>query len=883
VIGATISHYRIQRKIGSGGMGEIYLAEDTKLERNVALKFLPRHLTEDGEARTRFEREAKAAAALSHPNIVTVYEIGDHEGQVFIAMEYVEGKTLKELISASFPPPDGDLHDRPPSAPSSGTLRILDRLPIPDVLDIAAQILDGLAAAHARGIVHRDIKPQNILIDGEGRVKILDFGLAKLQGASRLTQGAFAMGTVHYMSPEQGQGRDVDQRTDIWSFGIVLYEMLSGKLPFHGDLDQAVIFAILNEDTPPLGIGTIPECAGLESIIRRCLAKKRQDRFPSAAALASALRELGGAKGTTRPEQGPRRKLSRRALLSAILLLLLSGSLGFVALNPKARAALGRALGAGGIPRDRHLAMLPLKAGSDANTRALADGFSAVIVDQLTWLEKFHDSIWTVPADIVFRERGRPAPELQRLLGCNLFISGDLQSEANSLRLRLKLQDALSGSELNHVSIQGNMANLSLFQDGLLAAIRRLLALPEKPGATGYAQTGGTSMPGAYILFLKGKGSIQDSKNPDSVDLGISRLEKALQQDGRYVLAHMALAQALRAKSMLSQDPLWRQKAMEQASAAMETVGSWPPAQMARAVLLKDCGRKAEALAAFSEVLRLDPRCYAACIELAGAFSDAGRVSESENLYKRAVGLRPGYPPALGHLAYFYNLNGRFDEALACYKRMTVLAPDNFNGFNNMGGMYLKNGERANAIAMFEKSNAIQPNATAQSNLATLYFFAGEYRKALPMFSAALRTSSEYWLWGNLADTYRQLPDQSHLARPAYEKAIALAEALLKTTPDNGEILSCLAMYHAHCGEKGKALAEIAQARSLAPFNLEIIRRAILVHEAVQERSQALAALREYRERLGGLEEIEAEPDLAGLRRDPAYLEMAGTTDRKGL
>lgn len=235
MIGKIISHYRILEKIGSGGMGEIYLAKDTKLERQVALKFLPRHLTEDNEARLRFEREAKAAAALNHPNIVTVYEIGEHQGQVFIAMEYVEGRTLKEMISGSVGAdprvcPGAD-NDRKKGEHRGSPLRITPHpLPLTQVIDIATQISSGLAAAHAKGIVHRDIKPQNILMDKNARVKILDFGLAKLKGVSPLTQKDFTMGTVHYMSPEQGQGKEVDPRSDIWSLGVMLYEMISGGL-----------------------------------------------------------------------------------------------------------------------------------------------------------------------------------------------------------------------------------------------------------------------------------------------------------------------------------------------------------------------------------------------------------------------------------------------------------------------------------------------------------------------------------------------------------------------------------------------------------------------------------------------------------------------------
>jgi serine/threonine protein kinase len=262
MIGKVVAHYRIIEKIGSGGMGEIYLAEDTKLERQVALKFLPRHLTEDREARTRFEREAKAAAALNHPNIITIHEIGEHEGQVFIAMEYIDGQTLKELIAVNRAP---STVSQSPSTPHP--------LPITQVLDIATQIAEGLSAAHEKGIIHRDIKPQNILVDKDGRVKILDFGLAKLKGASPLTQESFAMGTVHYMSPEQGLGREVDARTDIWSLGVVLYEMLAGRLPFLGDYDQAVIYAIVNEEMAPMPDAARKAFPGLANIIRRCLFK----------------------------------------------------------------------------------------------------------------------------------------------------------------------------------------------------------------------------------------------------------------------------------------------------------------------------------------------------------------------------------------------------------------------------------------------------------------------------------------------------------------------------------------------------------------------------------------------------------------------------------
>jgi serine/threonine protein kinase len=274
MIGKIVSHYKIIEKIGQGGMGEVFLAEDTKLDRKVALKFLPSQFSADEQERKRFIHEAKAAAALNHANIVTVYEIGDHEGQIFIAMEYVDGRTLKEIIS-------GDL------TPST-----LHPMPIPLVLDIAIQLASGLAAAHVKGIVHRDLKPANIMLTEQGAAKIVDFGLAKLRGMSRLTKSGTTLGTVAYMSPEQALGKDVDQRSDIWSLGVILYEMLTNKLPFPAEYEQAMLYAVINEEPESVSKlrSDIPE--DLQRIVRKALAKKPDQRYAQAEEMLADLRAL---------------------------------------------------------------------------------------------------------------------------------------------------------------------------------------------------------------------------------------------------------------------------------------------------------------------------------------------------------------------------------------------------------------------------------------------------------------------------------------------------------------------------------------------------------------------------------------------------------------
>ncbi len=266
-IGSSISHYKIVEKLGEGGMGVVYKAEDTKLERTVALKFLAQHLLGDDEAKERFLREAKAAAALDHPNICTVYEIADVDGKTFISMAFLKGETLEKHISKG-------------------------PLSIKDSLDIARQVADGLQAAHAEGIYHRDIKPANIVISPEGRATIMDFGLARLTEASRLSKTDTAMGTVAYMSPEQAQGMEVDHRSDVWALGCVLYEMVAGVRPFQGEYDQALFYEIVQQEPEPLTSLRAGVPMELEFTVGKCLTKDRDDRTESAREVSRELRTL---------------------------------------------------------------------------------------------------------------------------------------------------------------------------------------------------------------------------------------------------------------------------------------------------------------------------------------------------------------------------------------------------------------------------------------------------------------------------------------------------------------------------------------------------------------------------------------------------------------
>ncbi|MFQ5641217.1 MAG: protein kinase [bacterium] len=310
MIAKTIAHYKILQKLGEGGMGEVYLAEDTQLDRKVVLKFLPPHDTLDPEIRARFKHEAKAIAALNHPNIITIYEIAEHEGQFYIAMEYVEGESLREIMDSN----------------------LTKLLKFSKVLDYASQICEGLQAAHQADIVHRDIKPANILLEKSGRVKIVDFGLAKLKNVTRLTKESSTMGTLSYMSPEQIQGAEVDQRSDIFSFGVVLYEMITGQLPFKGEYEAAVSYSIMHEEPEPLARYKTGISDKFQRIMDKTLSKDTTTRYQSAADLLADLKglwkqiETGKAKVPPTPKKLPKGKpvylYGSLAVLAALVILI---------------------------------------------------------------------------------------------------------------------------------------------------------------------------------------------------------------------------------------------------------------------------------------------------------------------------------------------------------------------------------------------------------------------------------------------------------------------------------------------------------------------------------------------------------------------------------
>jgi serine/threonine-protein kinase len=468
MIGRSVSHYRVLERLGKGGMGIVYKAEDTRLKRTVALKFLPPELTRDPEAKERFVREAQAASSLQHENICVVYDIDESEGaRMFISMEYVEGETLREKIEGG-------------------------PLSIEDAVRIASQSARALARAHEAGIIHRDIKPANIMVTKNRQVKILDFGLATALSQSHPAKGGPPHGTVAYMSPEQARGEAVDCRTDIWSLGTVLYEMVTGKRPFGGDYDQAAMYAILNESHRPASVlrGDVPD--GLDRIINRCLEKMPEARFPSAALLLDELKVLG---------QSP---------------------------SPVRRTG------------SSSLAVLPFSdIGAEKDNMYISDGLTEEIIAKLSRLRNVR--VISRASVVGYDRTGKSVKRIAAELGVQYLLEGSVRRHANDLRITTQLIDADQDSYLWAETYDGAIDKIFEIQEDVAGRIVKALRVRLTPAEKRTLRRRGTENTDAYQLYLKGR-FFWNRRKKEDLFTAIRLFEEAIDKDDHYALAWAGVA-----------------------------------------------------------------------------------------------------------------------------------------------------------------------------------------------------------------------------------------------------------------------------------------------------------------------------------------------------
>ena len=842
-----IGHYRIIEKIGAGGMGEVYLAEDTELNRKVALKFLPPHLCQDADCRARFKREAQAAAKLDHPNIVSVFEVGEWQGRPFFSMQYIEGNSLRDLIESK-------------------------KIPVERIIDLAIQICEGLDKAHKAGVIHRDIKPGNILIDRDGRPRIADFGLASCLEGEPITKVGTRMGTAGYMSPEQIRGDKTDHRTDLFSLGIVLYELIAARSPFAADNYEAVQRLILSGVAEPLARykTNVPE--GLQGVVERALEKDAAVRYQSAADMMADLRRLRRRSSDSdqhrhTPESKPRKSWSRlRHVWPAVVLLLL-----LVALWGRYHSGIP-----GGSAKQNHLAVIPfVNLAGQSFSQAFCDGLMETLTSKLTQLAESEGSLLVVPASEMRDKEVKSAAQARKVFGINLAVTGSVQQLGDRIRTTLNLVDAASERQLRSTILDKPEDDITSLQDSSVVEVIRLLDIELRPESRRTLGEGGTSSSNASKAYLEGRGYLQRFDDARSLDSAMKYFNIAVSQDSSYALAYAGLGEAYWRRFKLTDDASWVTSAIGYSRRALELNDHLAPVLVTLGVVHEATGQYQEAVSYLKRALQIDSSNSDAYIQLATAYESLGWVAEAESTYQRVIKLRPDYWRSYYNLARFYAYQGQNDAALNQLVTVESLAPVARLPYESIGSLCALLRKYDRAKMFLERSLSIEPNYVAYSNLGAIFQTEGHYDKAVDMYECALKFNDEdYHVWSNLAWTYSKQPNGQGKAKAAYERAITLAERNREVNPNDAALMCYLSDCYWQIGERDKSLELAQQAVSLAPEDIQIAVRVGIIFEEAGRRDEALAMIGKAVNKGFSVDQIKATEELRELVSDPRFDSM---------
>jgi serine/threonine protein kinase/Tfp pilus assembly protein PilF len=689
VIGTSIIHYEIQRKLGSGGMGDVYLAEDRNLRRPVALKILPKEFASDAQRKQRFMQEAHAASILGHPNISVIHEIGEADGLLYISMEYVEGETLA---------------DRLKRGPLSTTT---------EIVDIGVQIADAIDAAHAKGITHRDLKPANVMITPRGHVKVLDFGLAKLRGDDRpltdevstaaLSTPGMIMGTVPYMSPEQALGRSVDHRTDIFSLGVILYEMTTGRLPFSGQTSAERIANIAHVTPEP------PRAGALDPIIRKCLEKDPANRYQTARELEADLRKANVAPA-----------LSRRSMIIAAIVAITIATVWLARWKLTQHTDVDS------------LAVLPFVNGThDPSIDYLSDGISDTLINNLSQLPKLR----VMARSTTFHYKGQTADprKVGKELGVTAILAGDVVSRGNSLNIRAELIRSSDGSQIWGSQYSGQTSDAASFQQRLSADVIRVIRGRLEGGEQAAKMSKrGTVDPEAYQLYLKGQYA-RNRLTHQSILTAAQLFQQAIERDPNFALAHVGLADTyLNFEVYTGASPMENlPKARAAAMKALQIDDTMGEAYASLAMIQFNYWEWEEAEKNFKRSIALNSNYAQAHEWYATYLTTMSRLPEALQQIKIAQQLDPLSPVINSNAAAFKIYDGQIDAGMADLKRLVEIEPNMPLAHQWLAFGYLRKKQYNDAIAEVKKDIETSGNTTlAFANAAFIYHVAGRQDEA---------------------------------------------------------------------------------------------------------------------------------------------------------
>jgi TolB-like protein/Flp pilus assembly protein TadD len=873
----TLGHYRVLTPLGRGGMGEVFVAQDIRLGRRVALKVLPEEVAGSADRRERFEREARAVAALSHPNILAIHDFGEHDGVVYAVMELLEGETLRSRLDRG-------------------------ALPAREAIEHGRRIVDGLSAAHQRGIIHRDLKPENVFLTRDGLLKILDFGLAKLatppgdtSTVAPLTEAGVILGTVGYGAPEQMRGEAADARADIFSVGAILYEMLAGHRAFRGASSLDVVAAILNLDAPPLPLSG-PNAEGIANIVTRCLDKRPDQRFQSARDLGFALEAtaagaaaLPGAASSSRPKQ---------LAAGVTIVLLLAAAVTYVAVTWVTSPSTAVATAGEGQPV--RIAVLPFENLGPPEDAYFASGVTEEITNRLAMLSGLGVISRTSAAQ--FAESGRNTKEIGKELGAAYLLLGGVRwirdgNGAGRVRITPQLVRVLDDTQIWTDQYDRALAELFSLQSEIAERIAVSLDLKLLEPQRRITESSATTNLQAYQAYLRGidAASAGDSISRSGSQLSVESFEQAVALDPGFAIAHARLSSAHSTFFRLGYDMTDARLASALASAerARELQPDLPWTHLALGSYYYARDEYDQARREFLLAQRAIPGASEVHARLGNTARRQGRFDEALSFGQRAAELDPRSAREFRDIGMTLGALRRYEEAIGYEDRSIALDPNQLIPYWEKTGSQLNLGRPLDEVRrtlerMPQKGDAIVLRAWLRLELLARNYQAALLR--IQDFPGGFVDQNFVWPQPLLlAETYRFLGDVSR-ARPLFHMACDWLERERGRVPDDPRVLSALGLAYAGLGRKEDAIREARRAVDLMPATRDAMRAPARVHDL----ARVYTMVGEYGAALDALDRLlsmpyfffsvnvlELEPIWDPLRNEPGYRSLVDAHRRE--